>query len=113
MPNNTSRTLHILRKSTRLSREELEIVMKTGSRIHGRLFSFVFKKTGRSACAVVISKKVAKTAVARNTIRRRVRAILTHEPASVTLVCIAKAPAATASFDEIRDDIRRFLLRTV
>ena len=101
------------KKRTRLSRAELEVVMKTGSRVHGRLFSFILKKAAQGGSAVVISKKVAKTAVARNTIRRRVRAVLAQYPMTVALVCIAKAPVATATLEEIRDDVRRFLARTV
>ena len=84
---------------------------KPARRLHGRFFTLlvgpVSEKGMKYAC--VVSKKVATGAVVRNSIKRRCRAALHGESASIqkphTFVLYAKSSAAKASFTEIQSDV--------
>lgn len=64
----------MLPKKNRLNREEFNNVWKNGKRVHSPVFTFIFvnnlEKKGNFSC--VISKKVQKTAVKRNLLRRSI-----------------------------------------
>jgi ribonuclease P protein component len=64
----------MLKKSLRLTTKELEQVIKSGRVAHSTLFTLRFVAAETSKYAAVVSKKVGKTAVARNSAKRR-----THE----------------------------------
>jgi len=66
----------MLKKRERLSRREVEHVLNQGKRVRGTLFSISSIPAQHMKCAVVVSKRVAKHAVLRNKIRRRVYATL-------------------------------------
>jgi ribonuclease P protein component len=59
-----------------VSREILVDVLKKGRVQHSPLFSIRILPSPFSACTAIVSKKVAKTAVARNRAKRRVRDIV-------------------------------------
>lgn len=70
------------------------------------------EETGTSKFSVVVSKKVASTAVARNTIKRRVRAALQQTQATKTgtvYIVYAKKGAAGLAKTEIRDELTSLL----
>ena len=79
----------MLPKEHRLTAQELKNLPQTGARvIHAPLFVAKVFESDRSACAVVVSKKVAPRAVDRNSVRRRVYHLLaahTLRPASVVI----------------------------
>ena len=83
----------------RLGRTELVDVMKRGKRAQSTLFSYVYLPAplGVSRAGVVVSKKVATTAVVRNKMRRQtyevLRTLLPHVATPMLLVCIAKKEA--------------------
>ncbi len=62
----------MLARSQRLSRTQFSQYFKTGKRIHGDCVTIVFTPFPTLHGSVVVSKKVAKSAVTRNTLRRRV-----------------------------------------
>jgi ribonuclease P protein component len=66
---------------------------------------------GRGGCAVVVSKKVAKGAVARHLLKRRIRASL-QEYCSPTygLIVYARAGSAEIPFSEISNELFTQLL---
>jgi|GEM_PF-1143440 len=71
----------MLKKSLRLKTSELERVIKEGKVVHTALFT-VRTLGGVAGCtkfAVVVSKKIAKTATGRNLIRRRVYEALSYK----------------------------------
>ena len=104
----------MLPKRARNTRAELTELLKTGTRVHGRLFTYIYSKKGAiPAASVVVSKKVAATAVGRHKIRRRAYESLRATLPPFRLALIAKKEAHTASYDEVRSDITHFLSRTV
>lgn len=92
----------------RLTREEIADVMKRGTRAHGLLCTYLSLPRTDSGISVVVSKKVAKTAVLRNRIKRRMRAgaqqVMLPKRA---VVMIAKAAATTATPQEFGNDLTK------
>jgi ribonuclease P protein component len=66
----------MLKKNNRLSRTEFSKYFKTGKRFHFDELTVVYSPAPTFLCAVVVSKKVSKGAVRRNTLKRRVYARL-------------------------------------
>jgi ribonuclease P protein component len=66
----------MLAKSERLGRTDFAQFFKTGKRFHGDHVSIVFTPHPTLHASVVVSKKVSKSAVTRNRIRRRLYAQL-------------------------------------
>ena len=65
-------------KKTRINREIFEKVMKKGGFLNSGLFSLRFLKNPEKTTSfgVVVAKKIAKTAILRNKIRRRAYSVL-------------------------------------
>lgn len=92
--------------------------MRGFRRLSGALFTLSFGEVlGRRTpgAAVVVSKKVAAKAVARNTIKRRARAVLTGElkgnDSPTVFVLIAKKEAHKALFSAVQADIRALVAK--
>ena len=66
-------------------------------------------------CGFVVSRRVAKAAVTRNLVRRRLREIVRPHLPSIgsgyDLVLVARPAAATASFAQLRDAVAELLAR--
>lgn len=69
----------MFKRSERLTTTEFSEYFSSGKRLHTKYFTFITKPLDRRKVAVVVGKKVAKSAVVRNTLRRRVYAILREE----------------------------------
>ena len=97
----------------RLGRTELVDVMKRGKRAQSTLFSCVYLPApeGYSRAGVVVSKKVAATAVMRNRMRRQtyevLRFLLPQIAMPIRLVCIAKKEARGMTATTITDELER------
>lgn len=89
----------------RLTREEIADVMKRGTRAHGLLCTYISLPRSESAVSVVVSKKVAPTAVGRNRIKRRMRAAAQGTIPRRAIVVIAKDGAAQALVAELRQEL--------
>ena len=66
----------MVKKKQKLSRNDFSSLLKQGKRVHGSLFSLTYSKAQNVKVGVVVSKKVARKAVERNLLRRRVYAVL-------------------------------------
>ena len=66
----------MFKKTERLSRSEFSEYFRIGKRHHFPHLTIITKPINSRKVSVVVSKKVAKSAVRRNTIKRRVYAIL-------------------------------------
>lgn len=66
----------MLNKKQRLSRAQFAAVFKNGRRIHSPALTLVYEPAEEFHGSVVVGKKVAKTAVGRNQLRRRLYAAL-------------------------------------
>ncbi len=62
----------MLKKNQRLSKSEFANLLKKGRRIHSDHLTLVYVPSESTKCGVVVSKKVANRAHARNLLRRRV-----------------------------------------
>jgi len=60
----------MFKKNSRLSRKEVEHVLKHGRRIHSQSFSLVYIPTETHKLSVVVGKKIEKLATKRNALRR-------------------------------------------
>lgn len=66
----------MLKKSHRLTKQQFETFFRTGKRLHFAHVTIVYTPYERFHGAVVVGKKVARRAVVRNRLRRRVYAQL-------------------------------------
>lgn len=91
----------MLPQEERLTREQFDQVFKHGIRVHSPSMLFVYAPGDMRHGAVVVSKKVAKSAVVRNRLRRQVYAALrTVGPALGTSIVLLKS-APKRSFAEL------------
>jgi ribonuclease P protein component len=107
----------MLPQKKRLSTFLVEKVLKKGLLIHGKCFfirALVVPEEKNSRFAVVVSKKIFPTAVARNTVRRQVYTILGKQEVVRTPVqaaLVAKKSAEKLSFAELAAEIDDILLK--
>lgn len=91
----------MLAKNDRLSRPEFTRYFSSGTRQHSDVLTAIYSPDKRLRGAVVVSKKVAKKAHERNTIRRRLYAALERLGKEQGLVgvfiLVAKPPLAHLS----------------
>ncbi|MBT2495988.1 ribonuclease P protein component [Microbacterium sp. ISL-59] len=108
----------MLARPYRLTRgSDYRLVVRRGSRCGGARVITSVLTTGESRAArfgFIISKQVG-TAVVRNTVRRRLKAVcaesLPRVPEGTDVVIRALPASATASFAELRADVDRCLSR--
>lgn len=89
----------MLKKQERLSRQEFSEHFARGRRIHSDLMTLIYLPADTLKASVVVSKKVAKKAHERNTLRRRVYAViesLHKEQGFSGLVIVVTKPALAA-----------------
>lgn len=101
----------MLPKKNRIPRKDFPAHKAQGLRVFSPFFSIVIYQskettTKESRASVVVSKKTAKTAVARNTLRRRFYDILAQYfkgvPTPVTVVIYPKTDAQKAKFSILK-----------
>ncbi len=100
-------------KEYRLSVADLK-VFRPERRLAGEFFSLGIARSDRRGAACVVSKKVAAHAVDRNTVKRRVRAILMQELpllSPATYVLYAKKGVVEATFVDVRSDLVKLFRR--
>ncbi len=106
----------MLPKSKRLTRRDIESLGGRGGRkVHTEHFSLIAQPHAREKWGVVVSKKVARKAVARNLLRRRLYALAREVgspyPAPHSLLIITKKGAAEGSFQELRTEFMQLCER--
>ncbi len=103
----------MLPKKERLTRAEFNRFFGLGRRKHSPSFQVVYYPYEALHVSVVVSKKIAKTAVLRNKIRRRIYDIvrLYRKEFGLTGVYIflAKAEAIPMKYDALKSAITTFL----
>ncbi len=83
----------MLAKAQRLTAAEVREILKSGRSARSGTLSAKYTESKRSKAAVVVSKKVAKTAVVRNKLRRAAYAALSPVlPARTNLVLFLHKP---------------------
>ncbi len=99
-------------KTNRIDRENFEKVMKKGGFLNSSFFTLRFLKNPLNSTyfSVVVAKKVAKTAVMRNKIRRRGYAVLAKFVKNhYYIILFGKKGVEKATFQEVETDILRVL----
>lgn len=98
-------------------KKDFDATYQQGKAVGGKLFLIRFKpnQEGRIRVGIVISKKVAKKAVTRNKLKRRireiVRSVILKSKESVDLVIIVKKAAASASYLELESEWKNILTK--
>ncbi len=109
----------MLKKSQRLTTEEVTLVITKGLFAQSPFFTmrFIFNKEQKSKFAAITSKKIFKTAVARNAMRRRVYAMIgglikaNKAPTCASLALICKDKAVGANTDLLKEDIAKLFAK--
>ena len=104
----------MLPKSRRLSRLEFNKIFRAGKWISSVFFNGKFLAGApKSGFAFVIAKSVAKTAVARNKIRRRcynaLHELLSEYPETPTIIFISKKGIEKVPFKDLKKEIGAIL----
>ncbi len=102
----------MLPKKLRIKRELYKELLSGSRFVHSTHFSLRFKgiKSGNSLVGVSVSKKVAKSAVARNTTRRRVYsavALQIKNQQGYLLLFVAKKGAETLRGEKLETEIKQ------
>ena len=104
-------------RESRIQKGDVVNIMKEGVSYHSPSFLLKVLKnnTDKSLFAVVVSKKVAKTAVARNKNKRRVREVLkktvTKIPSGRSYIVMLKKDLNTSVFSDITSELEELLAR--
>lgn len=102
-------------KTSRINREDFEKIMKKGGFLNSPFFTLRFLKNPLNVThfSVVVSKKVAKTAVSRNKIRRRTYSILKkltkNSKNSYFTMLFSKSGVEKAEFKNLEAEIQKLL----
>lgn len=107
----------MLPSSKRLTIPLFKTVLEKGKIFHSSLFIFkAIKIEGQSRFSVSVSKKVAKNAVLRNKIRRRVYSNIASVYPSIVNgihgVFIAKSPIINSPFEEVASDLQSLFVKS-
>jgi ribonuclease P protein component len=106
----------MLKRSERLSRTQFAEFGKKGKRVHAEIATLSFLNHPSFHAAVVVSKKVSKSAVRRNRLRRQVYAELQRIKESGVIgvfVCTLKPEAEKMTNTEFRGAIKNLIERSV
>lgn len=107
----------MLPQKNRISRKDFPGHKVQGFRVFSPLFSAVFykvldKNVTESRVSVVVSKKTAKTAVSRNTLRRRFYELFAPHLAGInptTIVVYPKKEAQKEQFSVLKSEVEKAL----
>ncbi|NBD74009.1 ribonuclease P protein component [Patescibacteria group bacterium] len=100
----------MLPRRSRLGRRGIEALYRSRTdRVHSAHLTLIFSPAPQHRWSVVISKKVARRAVARNHLKRQLAALLREGVLPALSPChgllVAKKGAAELSFSELREEV--------
>lgn len=103
----------MLPKNKRVTKDIFQTVLKKGNIVSGSFFLFRYTSFERPAYSFVVSKKIAKTATKRNSLRRIGYNILrNYELKPIAGVFFYKKEALNVKNIEIKQDIELILKKT-
>lgn len=107
----------MLPRKERLSREAFNRFFSLGKRSHAHSFQLVYAPYETLHVSVVVSKKIAKTAVLRNKIRRRmydiVRRYRTARGATGVHIFLMKPPSTGLPYSALKEEVEGHLTRNI
>ncbi|TAK57686.1 MAG: ribonuclease P protein component [Bacteroidetes bacterium] len=92
----------------RIAREAFPTALKSGRRFSSPHFSIVISNEA-SGYAVIVPKKVARLAVTRHRIKRRVLAALRSLPLPPSLIVFPKTSVNSVSYQEVQRELATLL----
>lgn len=99
----------MLPKKERLSRVEFNRFFSVGKRLHTPLVQVVYVQYDKLHVSVVVPKKIAKLAVTRNKIRRRIYDIVRHyreaEQVTGVFIFLGKKGIQTATYQWLQHEV--------
>jgi ribonuclease P protein component len=105
----------MLKKKERLTRKEFDRSFSVGKRLHSPYLQLIYEESALPHGSVVVGKKVAKKAVDRNRLRRRIYGVLYEfqkkEPRPLTIILIAKPGLFTLQRSVVSQQVRELLQR--
>lgn len=105
----------MLKKHERLTKSTFDTHFQNGKRLHSGLFTLIHDKTPQFHGAVVVPKKILKSAVERNKLRRRIYDVLQRTVAGAqggVYIIIAKQQAVNASYQTLKEELTKLIGRT-
>lgn len=106
----------MLSKKNRITRSEFEGIIKTGKRFYSPIFTLYVKKEEKittKKIAFSVSKKICKSAVERNKLRKQgygaMREFLNKIKPGLSLVFVYKKGTQTPKYKEIKEDVKELL----
>ncbi len=100
----------MLKKKERLTREAFNRFFSVGKRTHSPVLQVIFTPHTVLHVSVVVSKKIAKQAVKRNKIRRRIYDIVRNYSRETKLhgvfIFLVKQPITLMDYKEIQQQVR-------
>jgi ribonuclease P protein component len=100
----------MLPKKERLSRKEFNRFFSIGKRFHFPTFQVVYAPYTTLHVSVVVSKKIAKTAVHRNKVRRRIYDIVrnyrTENSLTGVFIFFTKQPVTLLTYAKLQEEVR-------
>jgi ribonuclease P protein component len=100
----------MLKKKERLTREDFNRFFSMGRRTHSPALQVIFSSHTQLHVSVVVSKKIAKRAVKRNRIRRRIYDIVRNysreREMQGVFIFLVKQPILEMEYGEIRNQVR-------
>jgi ribonuclease P protein component len=105
----------MFKKKHRLTRAEFDRFFAVGKRLHSPSLTLIYAKSEESHAAVVVGKKVAKKAVDRNTLRRRIYGLIYEHLKAMdepyTVIAIAKSGFMKLSRKEAGEETKTLLAK--
>ena len=96
----------MLSKKKRVTKDIFQVILETGNIVSGSFFLFRYIKSPIPLYAFVVSKKIAKTAVKRNSFRRKgYNIIRNYDLKSLAGVFFYKKEALLVDSTELKKDI--------
>jgi len=96
----------MLPKKKRITKDIFQTILKKGNIVSGSFFLFKYIKESHPRYVFVVSKKIAKTATKRNSLRRRGYNILKqYNLKNCAGIFFYKKEALNVSIDELKKDI--------
>jgi len=106
----------MLPKKERLSREAFNRFFSVGRRIHSPSLQLVYSPYTTLHASVVVPKKVEKSAVKRNKIRRRVYDVIRNyhmtKPLSGVFIVLVKPAVTTLDYQALKEEVVTLITQT-
>jgi ribonuclease P protein component len=100
----------MLPKKERFTRKEFDACYRSRDRRSGKLMRLTLIDSTHPKASVVVSKKVSKSAVKRNHLRRQLYEIIQQTPRTRSTIVVLSGDAAKASFEALKKEFESLAL---